>query len=250
MRVDICMTAALRPDIVVQTLESLKKNINLMVSAAFFHSLRLVVDIANVGDPQYTQQDVLDAIHQTVPGWDVIARALPEGSVQAEALRWTWKTSDAPCILQWEDDWTLEKEVSMQVLLRAFLSFKRLGMLYLDRAGKSVLDYGGYSKGTFEKVGNGFYRRKKGKSLGGPPAVLSRQYINAVMPLLDGVTCLDVLSQGKKAQKVLSNWELFVFTGLDNKGNLVQDIGKEWRAKRGLKMVKNTERGVTWKPEK
>ncbi len=246
MRVDICMTAALRPDIVVQTLESIKTNMSLMVSAAFFHSFRLIVDIANVGDTQYTQQDVVDAIGNTVPGWDVIIRALPAGSVQAEALRWTWETSDSSFILQWEDDWVLEKPTSLQVLLRAFLSFKRLGMLYLDRTGKSVLDYPGYSKGTFEKVGNGFYRRKKGKSLGGPPAVLSRQYINAVMPLLDGVTCLDVLSPTKKAQKVLSNWDLFVFTGLDNKGSLVRDIGKEWRASRGLKMVKNTERGVTW----
>ena len=241
MDIDICMTAALRPDIIKSTLCSLENNLDMAA-----HSVRLIVDIAKVGDLHFSQQGVLAVIYETVPSWDVLPRTLPECSIQAEALRWTWQTSTSPFILQWEDDWTLEKKVSLSAMIECFFAFPKLGILGLDRIGKSVLGNTRYSKGTFAQVDVCAFQRNKSKSLGGPPAMMCRNYINAVIPLLDGVTCLDVLSAAPKAQKILSNWGVFIFTGLDNKGGLVKDIGKQWRSDRGLKMVKNTDRGVTW----
>jgi hypothetical protein len=122
-------------------------------------------------------------------------------------------------------------------------------MMYLDRIDKSVLTYPGYGNERVKQVTNDLWTRVKGKSLGGPPAILRRQYIDAVKPLLDGKTCLDILSAAPKVQKVLSDWDISIYTGKDGNGSLVKDIGKQWKKDRGLRMVKRTNRGVSWKPK-
>jgi len=240
MEIDICMTAALRPDIVKRTIESIKNNLRLDV-----HTIRLIVDIAPIGELRYTQPDLLTMMTDIFPG-KVVGRCLHD-SIQAEALRWSWLTSTSPFIFQWEDDWVLEKPVNVHHLLIPFLLNDRLGMLYLDRADKSVHTH--YTNGQVKKIGDFMWSRVKGKSLGGPPAILRREYIDGVKPLLDGVTCLDILSSTDKAQKVLSRWDICIYTGPCDNGKFVRDIGKQWKKDNGLRMVKGTKRGVTWLKE-
>ena len=58
--------------------------------------------------------------------------------------------------------------------------------------------------------------------------------------------CLDITSKTKKAKELLEGWEICVYVGESGKGFLVEDIGTAWRESKGLKMKKNTPRGVTW----
>lgn len=238
-QIDIVMTAALRPEILEATLSSLEKNL-----AHCGWEFRLVVDIAPVGDKQHKQKDVAAVAQKFFPPDRLVVRTLAD-SIQAEALKWTWDTSKSPYILQWEDDWVLEKPVMVNDLLYSFIQNPKLGMLYLDRAGKSVTDYARLQT-VCAKLDKSTWKRHSGKSLGGPPAMLRREYANAVCSILDGVTCLDILSSSVEAQEILSFWEIFIYTGRDGKGNLVKDIGKQWRKERGIGMVKKTKRGVTW----
>lgn len=239
MRIDIAMTAALRPEIVRHTLESIRDNLK------YDGGFNLWVDVAPVGDNRYQQNDVVNTINNTVR-WPLQYRAI-EDSPQADALKWTWESTGSEYILQWEDDWILDRTVDLSMLLAYMDDHPWYGMMYFDRQGKSVLDYPGY-KGSFTCVSekSNIWERKKGKSLGGPPAILSQRYVRDVLPLITGNICLDLLSKEKTAQKVLQRWGTCVFTGHDGKGHLVRDTGKYWRAGMGLKMVKNTKRGVTW----
>lgn len=236
--ISIAMTAALRPEILVKTLKSI---CTLLQSD---HELRLVIDVAPVGDSKYTQSDMIRIVDHFFPYPKHVARTLDD-SMQAEALRWTWEVSCgeySDFFLQWEDDWELMVPIYLDDIIRRIPA--RTGVLCFDRVGKSVLDYSGY-KDHFEKYSSGLYRRIKGKSLGGPPAIVRSKYAQDVFPIMRNDVCLDVLSRTVPAQKVLSDWDVMVFTGSEV-GGLVKDIGKAWRQERGLLMKKDTKRGVTW----
>lgn len=240
--IDIAMTAAKRPDVIERTLVSIKKYID-------YRPLRLVVDIAHVGDEKVTQEETLELIDRefNIPthGLTVTPRVL-YFSLQAEAVKWTWKESTSGFMLQWEDDWVLRRKLNINILLNIMKKYPTMGMLYLDRYKKSVLDYQGY-QGRFKKKADNLYIRLKGKSLGGPPALLRRSYINDVIPLIQDTICLDTISPGKEAQELLKNYATGVYIGEDRKGNLVEDIGKQWRQDNNLIMVKKTKVGVQWK---
>lgn len=75
---------------------------------------------------------------------------------------------------------------------------------------------------------------------------MTKEYIKGVIPFIKNNECLDITSRCKESQAFLKNWNIAVYTGENNEGNLVRDIGKDWRKKHGLKMVKNTPKGVSW----
>ena len=244
---DITMTAALRPNVLVRTLSSMKNHLR------YDGDFRLVVDIAPVPlqgkDKDYVvrkQREIADIVSFYFPRNTV--RCIFD-SPQAEALKWTWEHTRSPFILQWEDDWELLHPIHLDEVLDKFnvTCDCPIGMIYLDRNGKSVKNYPGY-EGVFKRMDESLYIRTKGKSLGGPPAVLSRTYLQSVLKILDGITCLDLLSATPKARALLKEWGVGVFA--ETSGGIVRDIGKAWKNEMGLIMRKNTERGVQWLPKK
>lgn len=236
MKIDITMTAALRPKILERTLASICSNL------IWPDGFCLIVDIAPVGDRKYTQDGVAGIVHSYFADHKI--RMLPE-SKQADALKWTWENVDSPYALQWEDDWVLRSRIELSSLIHFMNQDTSIGVIAFDRYRKSVLNYPGY-EGKFRYIHSGMWERVKEKSLGGPPALMRKKYMAEVLTIVDGDICLDVLSNMKSSRALMKKWGVYVYTATS--GALVEDIGKEWRAKRGLKMVKDTPRGVTWLP--
>lgn len=234
MRIDIAMTAAIRPDILERTLSSLKRYL------IWGGEFRLFADIAPVGDLKYTVGEVMEVIASHFDSYKV--RTLTD-SPQADALKWSWQSTQTEYLLQWEDDWELKSPVNLETVIDFMDQDPKIGMVYFDRFGKSVLDYSGY-KDKFTYLHSGFWERKMEKSLGGPPALLRASYAREVLPFIDGYTCLDILSREPRVQPILDKWRTFVYTATT--GHLVEDIGKQWKEERGIVMVKRTERGVQW----
>lgn len=230
------MTAAVRPKVIERTFQSIISNLKCD------DSFRLIVDIADIGEiDKYSVLDISDIVNQHFPN-NLIRRK--GKSLQAEALKWTWSQSESEFVLQWEDDWVLRDEVDLDIILSFMRNGRKYaGMIYFDRYGKSVFDYPGY-KDKFIRHSKWFWNRIKEKSLGGPPAVLRRQYIQDILPIIDGNVCLDILSREPQAQSIINRWEVFVYSG--DKGNLVEDIGKEWKEKQGIRMIKRSDKGVSW----
>lgn len=242
---DIAMTAALRPNVLVRTLASLQKNLR------YNGELRLVVDIAPVPLLQAEKELVVCKQREIV---DLVSFYFPRNSVrclmdslQADALYWTWATATSAFVLQWEDDWELECPLDLHSVMKIFQEpiHPPMGAVCFDRVGKSVKDHPGY-EGQFERRGEWLWERIQGKSLGGPPALMSREYVEAVLPILDRRTCLDLLSRCPQAQTVLAQWTICTLVN-DGRG-YVRDIGKQWKEAQGIRMKKNTARGVTWIP--
>lgn len=240
--IDITMTAIdLRPEILEETLISLVKNL------VYNKPLRLIIDNAIGSYTPFKHYNLYEVANTYFDNTHLTYRMI-EDSKQAEAIRWMWSRSDSDFVLHWEDDWVLIKKLDLNLVKDLFKIFPGTGMIYFDRYQKSVLDYPGY-KGVFTKVFNSFYYREEGKSLGGPPALLRKDYKESVLTIMKDTECLDITSRTKKAQELLKKWDIGVYTGESGRGNLVKDIGKAWRDSKGLKMVKDTPRGVTWIPK-
>ena len=233
-QIDVAMTAALRPEIIERTLTSIRSKLH------WAGGFNLIVDIASVGDKQYSQKQVEKGIRNYFPEAKV---RIKKDSFQAEALKWTWRNSNSPYMLQWEDDWVLERDIYLQDVMNKMKSW--YGYICFDRIKKSVLDYPGY-KDHFVKTDHTIWERIKGKSLGGPPALMKAEYVKAALRLIDGTKCLDTMSHEPLTETLLDNWGVAVYLREDGEGNLVRDIGKDWRKERGLVMKKNTMRGVEW----
>ena len=239
--IDITMTAiVLRSEILRETLISLVKNLK------YSNPLRLIIDVAPAANSSFTQHDLYKVASTYFDNAHLICRMVEE-SKQAEAIKWMWSKSESDFVLHWEDDWVLTRGLDLDKIENLFFKHYTLGMLYFDRCQKSVLDYPGY-KGVFaqSEMAPSIYIRLKGKSLGGPPALLRKSYKEAVLPLMKDNECLDITSRTKGAKKLLEEWETCVYVGESGKGRLVKDIGTAWRESKGLKMKKNTPRGVTW----
>ena len=236
MKIDIAMTAALRPSVIRQTLSSIKSNLAI-------HD-KLAVDVAPVGNRFYDQAHILGIVREYFPG-SYEARMQRE-SLQADALKWTWQNVTTGLFWQWEDDWELTMpihEVEIQMMVDFMKQNQNLAMVILDRCEKPVYTKPGY-KDQFRYIHSGMWKREEGKSLGGPPALVRKEYADQVCQIVDGDVCLDILSPKPEAQSILNKWDIYLYgKGPDG---LVRDIGKPWMEQQGLKRIKRTDKGVQW----
>jgi len=232
--IDITMTAALRPEIVERTLKSISDHI------IFNGILRLIIDIAPVGDNKYNQLDILNIAPKYFSNINIRTRDI---SYQAEALIWAWRNAESEFILNWEDDWELLEDIYFDKLIEYFNYYRKLAAINFDRQEKSILNYPGY-KDKFELLNKNLYQRKMGYSLGGPPALIRGEFIKQALKYVNPFEYFDITSRKPEVQSFLNEWDHATLIHYD--GPYVKDLGKEWRKKHGLKMVKDTSIGVQW----
>lgn len=121
--IDITMTATRRPDIIKQTLSSFYRN----MLAPVIDRCRIIVNIDPVGENI--------ASHEIVP---IIAGYfshyyvnLPMTSSFPHAFKWVWEQSDAPWVLNLEDDWELLEKINIHSLIDMMLRYPALASLRL-----------------------------------------------------------------------------------------------------------------------
>ena len=236
-KIDITTTASLRPDILGRTLKSIRGNVKTS------NDFRLIIDIAPVGDKMYSQ-DMVEKIARNYVD-DIIVRKLAK-SLQAEAIKWAWGQVRSDVFLHWEDDWVATKGIDIDYLAEYIRESNNFAMIIFDRDDKSILAKNTYSDGKFQYKGSGFWYKKYGFNFGGPPALINKKFAKKALKYLKDDECLDITCRTEESQSFLRKWEFAVWTGRDNKGSLISDIGKQWRKERGIKMVKRTPDGVRW----
>ena len=102
-RLDVCMTALRRPELLRPTLESFARRV--------FPGWRHVRLIANV-DPLGNPADLEPTLALMREHSDAaLIRVTPTGNF-TDAVRWCWKQVEAPLVLHLEDDWLCLRRVS------------------------------------------------------------------------------------------------------------------------------------------
>jgi hypothetical protein len=235
--IDITTISTLRPDVLWSALISVRDNLR------WAPGFRLILDVAPVpACSECCQTDVVGAALRIFP--NLISRTNTV-SLQAEAQKWVWGRAESEFVVQWEDDWVLLIPVDLARVLMFFEDRPRLAMLFFDRREKPVEYHPGY-QGMFEEVEPGFFLRTTAKNFGGPPAVIRRSYLRMALEFMNDNEALDLTCRRPECQAFLEQWEFGVLTDPAGRAGLVEDIGKRWRAVRGLRMRKDTPLGVQW----
>lgn len=236
--IDITMTAALRKEILEQTL------ISILNFVKYDGDFRLIIDVAPVGDMNQTQNEVLDIAEEY---FDNVKSRMVNPSLQADAVKWTWQQSNTQYVLQWEDDWVAVKEINLNKVIRFIerSDLINLGAISFDRIEKPVKTYPAY-QGSYRIYDPNFYIRTKGKSLGGPPSLMCKWYLKRAINFINPKECLDITTHNSDVQDFLSEWVHGWYLGEDGEGKQVKDIGKAWLKSKGMKRNKRSSVGVLW----
>lgn len=235
MKIDITMISTIRPEIVRRTLQSLVKYLKNP------DGFKLIIDIAPVGEMDKTQDDIAKIAGSCFE--EIIARTNLI-SYQAEALIWTWQQAGGEFILNWEDDWEVMQNINISQLISVFNEYPKLAAINFDREGKHILTYQGYKGQFFPIPGKDIYQRKTGYSLGGPPAIIRKEYIKEALNYISPVECLDITSQKAEVRKFLDTWDHATIARSNSA--YVKDIGHQWKKEHGIKRIKDSKVGVQW----
>ena len=210
-KIDITMTATIRPDIVNKTLESFCKN---MFSDRDRYNLILNVD--PIGE-ETLRKNVYKVARKY---FNSIILNYPSTPGFTKAVIWCWSQTSSNYVFHLEDDWELLIPIDIDAMIKILDSNPTLVSLRLNKqkTGKNIL----YKK-------NGFLPYPK---ISLNPTLFNGRFIQRIHPLMD--VNLNPEKQlrvnNTPRGKYLSKFTHGIYTR-ESVRQIVKDIGREWMNK-------------------
>jgi hypothetical protein len=206
-RLDVCMTALRRPELLALTLESFSRRVFRQ-----WRHVRLIANIDPLGDPSALAATLELMAHYP---HEALVRVSARGNF-TDAVRWCWRQASAPMVLHLEDDWLCLRRVSRVRVERA-MAGDRVGAvrLYLRRVP--------------------FRRRKREIGFTLNPCFFDARWLAALAERLDDTMDPEKQIRWKRGP-CASCADAFetVMYGAPGHPRIVMDIGRDWRERRGL----------------
>ena len=238
-KIDITMTATLRPSLVERTFISIVDKIVRGERDRY----RLIINVDKIGE-NIQQKTVIKIAKKYFN--DIIFN-LPETPSFPRAVKWVWGNSTSNYIFHIEDDWEIVRFVDVDNMIRLLDKYKKLSSLRLNKyhtPNKKVIKlFDGIWK-YCEK--DKFYITDDWKKqFGLNPILIKREFINRALPCM--VDNVNPEKQFRESQEYMVNvirvWNYGLYS---NPGDppLVVDIGADWKQKNNFeKPVKSF---LTW----
>lgn len=206
-RLDVCMTALRRPELLELTLASFARR----VFPGWRH-VRLIANVDPLGDPAALEPTL--ALMRRYSDASLV-RVTAAGNF-TDAVRWCWRQVRTPMVLHLEDDWLCLRRVSRARVEHAIRQ-DRVGAvrLYLHRVP--------------------LRRRKRDIGFTLNPCFFEGAWLTQLAECLDDA--LDPEKQIRWARGRCAGpaaERRTVMYGLPGEPRVVADIGRDWRARRGL----------------
>jgi hypothetical protein len=226
-KVDITMTAVVRPGLLNRTLSSISDKI-----CKDRDGIRLVINIDPIGEAIKPMKVVRTAQKY----FDNVIFNIAKSPSFPKAVKWVWTNSDAPYIFHIEDDWLINRDIDVNDMINILKKNEKLSSLRLYK-------YKTPKSNKFKTFGckwiynneDGFYLSTDWKKqFGLNPILIKREFINQALPKMrDDINPEKQFrySQGYM-RKIIKDWQYGLYTKPGN-GVLVTDIGREW--------IRNTE---------
>jgi hypothetical protein len=228
--IDVCVTAARRPDLLAETLESFDRNL-----LSHFEIGRFIVNIDPVFGTMEDEEACIDLV-RSYRGDAIIY--LPEAPGFTAAVKRNWRSTTAETVLHLEDDWLLQRAVSPGII-DAFRRDSSLAQICFNHATKA---WDGKRRGT------ACYHRRRHEFLGFPtpfkrkvpafltcPSFFRGSFLRGAADLLD----LSYDPEKQFFSQVNRPLESYVsaFHNMmigDAPDYYITDTGREWRESRGI----------------
>jgi hypothetical protein len=249
--IDVTMTATLRPEIIQRTLSSFKTNLFLPT-----RRYRLIANI-DVAPPE--NEPSLICVCK------LLANALYTATLRvsyipnfAAALRWTWSKVTTTYFFNLEDDFELLVPVDINEMIETMEQCPELAVLRFPKgpATETHCRQSQYLKEP-KYIWNGSYYQcpdnsRKREGYYGSPSLIRTAWMQGVLSYLTDLKSpekqLRYMKSRKSRRHLINDWRFGCWSKPGVK-RIMEDIGRIWRAERGLK--KNSEQAfTTWKSVK
>jgi len=173
-KIDITMTAVLRPKVINRTLESIVNNV-----VDNIDRFRLILNVDCVGESIKPLRIVYIA-EKYFPNikWNIAREpSFPR------AVKWVWSQAEAPFVFHWEDDVKILRKIDIENMIQILLKYEDLSSLRLYRdktpIGKAFHTFG--CKWRYNA--DGFYLAADWKKqFGLNPILIKKQFIDQALP--------------------------------------------------------------------
>jgi hypothetical protein len=163
-KIDICMTATLRPSIIETTLESFTKN--MLTDKSRY---RLIINIDPIGERVKAKEIVKLANNF----FDDVVYNIPTEPGFTKAVQWCWSQTSAEYIFHLEDDWKLLIPINIDSMIEILKNIDNLASLRLNK----------------ERTGNSKHSEKHGfifwSKISLNPTLFKGNFIRGVYPLME-----------------------------------------------------------------
>ncbi len=123
--IQVTCTACIRPKLLEITFSSFHDGL-----LSQFKHKELFINIDPIGDSGYDTEDILRICHKY---FDKVQFNNPETGDFSKAVKWAWEQVTADYFLHLEDDWMLNKKISVEYLISTLLSNPKIASVRLNR---------------------------------------------------------------------------------------------------------------------
>lgn len=267
-RIDITMTAVLRPAIVEETLNSIVERICKGQADRF----TLIINVDPVGE-KISQEDVVEMARQYFP---FVRARMPAKPSFPLAVKWLWSQVTTPFFFNMEDDFKIVKDIDVDHMVSIMEGHSKFGSLRLCRGKIDLVKRKGYRRKQWSTPiddmdgkaimrgqcrwrynEEGFYLSPGGANqFCMNPSLMRTQFTGSLIPYLeDGVSPERVLMLAPWLEKVWDNqkilrleryislWKVAMYAA----PLVLEDLGRPWRREHGFTKPKGAGGiGTTW----
>ena len=229
-KVDITMTAVLRPSILNQSLSTIVKNI-----VDDQDRFRLIINIDPIGE----NVNPMKVVRTAQKHFKNVIYNVAEKPCFPAAVKWVWMNSDAPYVFHWEDDVSIFRPINIEHMIEIHKKFSDVAALRLfinDTPNGEIISVF-RTKWRYNK--HGFYIADDWKGqFGLNPNLIKKEFIDeAIRVLRDDINPEKVFRPVYEwSVPLISKWKYALYTNPGDK-ILVSGMGSEghiWKRKFGL----------------
>lgn len=244
-KIDIAMTAVLRPVILEKTLSSFFENLFYKNPERF----RLIINIDRIGE-NIKPKEVIRVCRKFF-GKEQLVLIVPKYPSFPNAVINVWSKCTSEYVFHLEDDWALIKKLDIDNMIDILENNKKLACLRLYKKTTPKSHNPIFFKSRYQYSRKGFYVTKDSYTqFGLNPVLVKKEFIDMVLPLLSSGHNPEKQIRGRKLgskmREVLSNWELGIYATPGEKA-WVTDIGRRWLRKSRFRKPRG--KFLTWESQ-
>ena len=236
-KIDIAMTAVLRPSILSETLQTILKNVCKDQKDRF----RLIINVDPVGE----DIDPLRVVKVAMKNFDDVVYRIADTPSFPHAVKWVWEQSTAPYVFHWEDDVDILHPIDIDDMISIHKKYPDVSSLRLYKAEtpkrKSFHTFScrwDYNKDGF------FVARDWKRQFGLNPILIKQEFVKeAISRMVDDTNPEKQFRESQKYMRpLIKKWKYALYTRPGAPRMIDGRKGQRWKNKMKLDKPK----GVTF----
>jgi UDP-3-O-[3-hydroxymyristoyl] glucosamine N-acyltransferase len=227
-RIDIAMTAVLRPKILRKTLSTIVKNV-----VDDQERFRLIINIDPVGE----KVDPMDLVDIAKGYFDDVIYNIPDSPSFPLAVKWAWSNATAPYVFHWEDDIVILRKINVDKMIRIHKKHPEIASLrlYFKPTTKKKLLHTFRSRWHYNE--DGFYLARGWKDQFGLNVnFLKQEFVSEAASLLRGDLNPEKQFRHDRAfmRPLIKKWKYALYTSPGQPALISGKQGTKWRQNMGF----------------